>query len=181
MPTNAPGVKPVSEDDFRDEVRTLRRIAPVDGHGLLDELEHRWTHPLAPPALYLLTCEACAHEGFTFWAGEQMLERRAPITKFGQARRSLAGRLARYVEQNGMKHVGFTDGSLVLRAAIFGRGSVMLKEKEIRNVAKRTGTRLHHVHESGRRSRIGNESFVGDTIIDPISALASERAALLRR
>lgn len=170
--------KPTSEAAFSESLAALRHEAPTEGQVLLDELEHRWSYPDAPPALYLLTCEARAHDGFTFMAGDRTLGLSSPITKLGEAKRSLAGRLARYAAQMGMKRVAFTDGSLVLRVAIFGRGSRMIQEREVKEIAKRTGTVLHHMHETGLRSRIGNESFVGESIIEPICALAAQRATL---
>jgi hypothetical protein len=39
------------EARFREELDGLRSIAPVDGQVLLDQLEHRWRHPLCSPSL----------------------------------------------------------------------------------------------------------------------------------
>ncbi len=168
--------KPVSAKRFRAEMDVLRKMAPADGHVLLDDLEHRWDDPDAPPALYVVTCEVCVHQSFTLFAGAEALGQAALTSKVGQASRSLAPRIVVYQEAE-IRGVSITPGSLALRVAIYGHGPSMVSEGELKQVAKKNGMLLERVHESGARRPVTTESYAGDAIIEAIYAYACNRAA----
>jgi hypothetical protein len=154
----------------------LRKMAPADAHVLLDELEHRWEYPKAPAALYGITFEVCVHQSFMLFAGAEAFGQEASTTKVGQARRSLAPRLAVY-EESEIRGVSITPGSLVLRVVLYGHSSSMVTEGELQNVAKTEGALLERVHnKSGARRPVTSENYAGDAIVEAIGAFARGRA-----
>lgn len=172
---NARG-KQVSAERFRAEMNELRKIAPADGQVLLDELEHRWAYPQAPPALYVVTCDVCVPQRFALVAGDEELGQEALSTKVGQASRSLAPRISRYCKE-GIAGVSIPKGSLALRVVVYGHGPSMVREGELKQVAKKNGVRLERVDEGGERLPVTTETFAGDAMVDVISAFARERVS----
>lgn len=172
---NARG-KLVSAEGFRAEMGELRKMAPAEGHVLLDELEHRWAHPQAPPSLYVVTCEVCVHHRFALVAGAKKLGQEALSTKVGQASRSLAPRLSAY-EDKEIGGVSITRGSLALRVAIYGHGPTMVREGELKQFARKNGVLLERVDQGGARRPVTTESYAGVAMIEGICAFARERAS----
>lgn len=162
------------EARFREELDSLRSIAPVDGQVLLDQLEHRWRHPLCSPSLYVLTCRLYAPDRGTLVADSANPVQELLCTKVGQARHTVAARIAAYKTQV-LGGVSIAEGSQDLRVVIYGDGSTMLSEREIKEVAKNIGSRAEVVEEAGLRRRVGAETYVGVEIIDAICALARQR------
>jgi hypothetical protein len=161
--------------DFYEQLERLRASAPKDGHVLLDQLSHRWTHPQCPPALYVVTCVLCASEG-TSLAGEgHDFVKELPCTKVGQARHSIAARIERYKTEP-LGGVTIVDSSPALRLVVYGDGPTMLLEREVQQVAQRAGSRAELVAEvDGRRQPVGRETYVGVGVCEAVSAFARER------
>jgi hypothetical protein len=155
---------PTSEDTFRDAIDLLRRSAPAEGDVLVAELEHRWAHPLAPPALYVVTCEVCVHTNFRLVAGDSELGYETTMTKVGKAKRSLAPRISRYADE-GIARVGVTPRTLSLRLAVFGSGPEMPREGELKQLAKANAVPLERVDMFGQRCAVTSESYAGDGVV----------------
>jgi hypothetical protein len=158
----------VSEVGFREEMVALRQAAPRAGSVLLDELEHRWSRPGAPPSLYVLTMEVSPLGDGVLVAGDKRLGRRAQSIKVGKAARSLAPRLSVYTGARPLLRGKITPGSLVLRAAVFGSGASMMSEREIHRHTRSTCTRLE-VDDRGERLRVTAESYCdGKNLVEGI-------------
>jgi hypothetical protein len=162
------------EARFLEELESLRSIAPLAGQVLLDQIEHRWRHPLCLPSLYVLTCTLRAPARGSLVEDSANLAQEILCTKVGQARHTVAARMARYkTEVLGGVHI--VEGSQNLRAVIFGDGPAMLLERDIKEVARNIGRRAEVADETGVRRRVGSETYVGVEIIDPICAFARQR------
>jgi hypothetical protein len=172
---NARG-KPVSAEGFRAEMGELRKLAPADGHVLLEELEHRWAYPQAPPSLYVVTSEVGVPHRFALVAGAEELGQEAHSTKVGRARRSLAPRVGQY-DVRGFAGVSITKDSVALRVVIYGHGLSMVSEGELKQVARKNGTLLERVDEGGARRPVTTESYAGVAMIEAICAFARGRAS----
>jgi hypothetical protein len=145
-------------------------MAP-DGQVFLDELEHRWDNPDAPPTLYVLTCKVGVHHRSVLVAGDTKLGQEALSTKIGETRRSLAPRIRGY-HDGGFRGVSILSGSLVLRVVIYGVGSSMVCERELRRFAKENGTPVEWIDNGDVRRRVSSESFDGDGMIEAICTYA---------
>jgi hypothetical protein len=166
----------VSESSFRSEMDELRETAPHDAEVLLEDLEHRWLTPQAPPTLYVLDCALVTESSCVFQADGRRLGRRVTCTKVGEALRSLAGRLTEYDRRRILGQASITPQSLVLRAVIFGYGDLMLSETEVQRVARANGSPLMRFDKSGRRLPGSSETYVGGAIVEAICAFARQRA-----
>jgi hypothetical protein len=162
------------EARFREELEGLRRIAPAEGLGLIDQLAHRWTHPDCPPCLYVLTCTLRAPDRGTLLDDAARPVQELVCTKVGQARHTLAARLPRY-KTDVLGGVSVVDGSPTLHVLVYGNGPVMLLEREIQQVARSHGSRAQVVDETGVRRRVGSETYVGVDMIDALCTFARER------
>ena len=162
------------EDRFRREMEILRGIAPRDGGALLDQLEHRWEHPLCSAALYVMTCTLRAPDRGALVAPGDHVVQELLCTKVGQARRSVAARIALYRTQV-LGGVRIAKGSQNLRVVIYGDGCTMLLEREVKEVAGNIGLRAQVVDEAGVRRYVGSEAYVGVEMIDAICSLARQR------
>lgn len=111
-----------SEGGFLEQMAALREAAPPNGGVLLDEMEHRWSHPEAPPTLYVLTMEVSVLGNAVLVADGKRLGQRARSIKVGEAGRSLAPRLWVYAGPRGVRRAEITPGSLALRAVVYGSG-----------------------------------------------------------
>ncbi len=157
--------KPVSAAEYLERIVELRAQTPHDSHVLLDELEHRWAHPDAPPSLYVLTFGLSVKDGY-FVAGGENLGMHVISTKVGRAKRSLVGRLALYAEGGIGRGMTIPPGSLTLRVAVFGHGTSMLTESDLKREA------TLHVRALGRiggDGRVTSESYEGVAAVEPLS------------
>jgi hypothetical protein len=150
----------------------LRGVAPVDGHVLLDQLDHRWRHPDCPASLYVLALRLRAPDRGALVAENGQLVQELLCTKVGQAKRTLAARIAAYKSQL-LGGVRISAGSQSLRVVIYGDSSAMLLEREIQQVARSRGSRAQVVNE-GDVGNVGDETYAGVEIIDAICAFARE-------
>ncbi|MFL5939799.1 MAG: hypothetical protein ACJ75Q_05775, partial [Gaiellaceae bacterium] len=109
------------EADFFEELERLRAIAPVNGQGLLDQIELRWRHPKCSPALYALTCTLVAppHQALIAESGELVQE--LACIKVGKAKRCVAARLPKY-NVDPINRVLIAKGSPKLRVLLYGDG-----------------------------------------------------------
>ncbi len=165
--------KPVDAAAYLEEINALRATAPTGSEALLDELEHRWSYPDAPPGLYVLTFDLSVDEGF-FVAGEENLGRRVSSTKVGRAKRSLVGRLALYDEKGIGRGMTIPDGSLTLRVAIFGHGPAMITESEL---TKEASLHARPLRRTGGDGRVTSESYEGSAAVEPLGRFAQRRAS----
>lgn len=161
-----------SLDGFLEEMAALRETAPADGAVLLDEMEYRWSHPEAPPTLYVLTMEVSVKGNAVLIAGDKKLGQRAQSIKVGKAGRSLAPRLWVYAGPRGVRGADITRGSLVLRAVVYGDGPSMLFERDIQRYTKTIGVRLEVESERGARWRVTSESYWGTDLVEDILEFA---------
>jgi hypothetical protein len=162
-----------SESGFLDEMAALRKAAPPNGAVLLDEMEHRWSHPEAPPTLYVLTMEVCPLGSAVLIADGRKLGQRAQSIKVGKATRSLAPRLSIYTGPRGLLRGKVTPGSLVLRAAVYGRGPSMLFERDIQRYTSSICVRLEVDDDRGERRRVTSESYCdGKNVVEGILEFA---------
>jgi hypothetical protein len=161
-----------SSDGFLEEMAALRATAPADGAVLLDEMEHRWSHPEAPPALYVLTMEVFVTGEAFLIAGDKKLGQRAQSTKVGEASRSLAPRLSVYAGRRGLRGAEITPGSLVLRAVVYGDGPSMLFERHILRYTKTIGVRLDVESDQRPRWGVTAESYWGTDVVEGILEFA---------
>jgi hypothetical protein len=163
------------EPRFREELEALSDIAPRESQGVLDQLEHRWRHPHSAASLYVLACTLRAPERGALVDDTGKFVQELLCTKVGQAKRTVAARLAAYKTQV-LGGVRIAERSQSLRVVIYGDGSAMLLEREIQEVAKRIGSRAQAVDEGGARY-VGDETYVGVEMIGAICAFArNERA-----
>jgi hypothetical protein len=162
-----------SEPRFRQALEALSNIAPREGQGLLDQLEHRWRHPHSPASLYVLACTLRAPEQGALVDDTGKFVQELLCTKVGQAKRTVAARLPAYKTEV-LGGVEIVEHSQNLRVVIYEDGSAMLLEREIQEVAKRIGSRAQVVEED-RARYVGNETYVGVEMIDVICAFARKR------
>ena len=163
------------ETEFRRELERLQAIAPDGGRALLDQIEHRWTYPDCPPALYVLTCTLQAPPEAALVDDNGSLVQELRCTKVGKAKRTVAARLNRYMHDP-LAGVPIVAGSHDLRLLVWGRGPSMILEREIQRVARQAGSSAMVVAESGPPRRVGPETFVGLVPIETLSTFARERA-----
>ena len=102
-------------------------------------------------------------------------------TKVGKAKRSLAGRLAVYLER-GYDHVRIPDGTLSLRVVIYGDGRTMPSEADIQRVARSNAHRLYCECADGVTRPVSRESYFGTDVLAQLTDFAwqIERAGTLR-
>lgn len=162
------------EARFREDLQSLRRIAPAEGLGLIDQLAHRWTHPDCPPCLYVLTCTLRAPDRGILLDDAARPVQELLCTKVGQARHTVAGRLPRY-KTDVLGGVRVVDGSPTLHVLVYGNSPVMLLEREIQEVARSHGSRAQVVDETGVRRPVGSETYVGVGMVDALCTFARER------
>jgi hypothetical protein len=172
---NEPNKRP-SEASFFDELRGLRDIAPYEASGLLDQIEHRWEHPHCPPALYVVTCTLRVPEGSRFVADSSGVASELPCAKLGQAKRTIAPRIARYT-RDVLGGIEVVEGSQVLRVIVFGDGDAMLLERDLKRIAHGVSAQAMVSDASGRRRSVGDETYVGHDIVDALAAYAESRSA----
>lgn len=173
--------KNVSVDRFDAAIEALRIEAPREGRVLVDEIEHRWRYPDAPPTLYVLTCEMAAEDGSILASKSSDLGPTAASTKVGQAKRSLAPRLSPYVRQGIINRVSIAEDSLALRIVIYGDGPAMVLEPELLEEAAKQGKPLRLVDQHGGRRRVGRESFVDVKMVAALGTFACARAVAVTR
>lgn len=165
------------EGRYREELARLRSIAPPESRALLDQLEHRWEHPDCPPALYVLSLTLRAPDGGSLIDGTGRPVKELRCTKLGEAKWTLAARFAAY-KTDPLDKVPIVACSQELRVAIYGEGSTMPSEADIKAVAASSGTPVKWIDKDGRRSTVSGsrkESYVGVEIIDAICAFARQR------
>jgi hypothetical protein len=166
-----------SEDEFRAAMEELRGIAPEEGVVLLDQLEHRWTHPDCPPALYVLTCALLAPEGGFVVDGDGRRKEKLLCTKVGEAKRTVAGRIEQYT-RDVLGGLWPEDGSHTMRVVIYGDGDTMLLESQVRTVAELNGSRVTAIEADGTVRSVGDETYASVQIIDAICTFAQEHASV---
>jgi hypothetical protein len=166
-----------ADADFYEELERLRAVAPLNGQGLLDQIEHRWRHPTCSPALYALTCTLVAppHRALIAESGEHVQE--IACVKVGKAKRCVVARLPRY-NVDPINGVWIAKGSASLRVLIHGNGANMLAERVIKDVAKACGSVPKVIEETGLERVVSPEVFVGARVIDAICGDARARAAM---
>jgi hypothetical protein len=159
---------------FHKELECFRAIAPVNGQGLLDQLEHRWRHPDCLPAVYAMTCTLSVPPNWGLVAESGELVRELTCVKIGKAKRCVVARITTYNTEpiNGVWPV---EGSQKLRLLIYGDGPRMLSEASIKEVARRSGSYARVIDETGYQRNVSPEVFVGGRVIDAICAFARER------
>jgi hypothetical protein len=169
-----------SKARFRDTLDDLRSISPVDGTVLLDQLEHRrehpWEHPECPAALYVLACKLHAPDGGALVSRNGRLVQQLLITKVGEAKRTVAGRIEAYLAQP-LGGLSIVKGSQNLRAVIYGHGPATMREGEIQERAACLGSRVEVYTKGARRYMDSDETHVGAEIIDDLCAFARQREA----
>jgi hypothetical protein len=148
---------PVSE--FTNEIVGLREAAPSGAQVLIDELVHRWVFPTAPPSLYVLECSASFVTPNNGESADPF-----EMTKIGQAARSLAPRFTGYTDV-GMTDLFVVPESISLRVLIYGHGSAMPIESEMKQAAARQGAKL----------RRWAERFDGFGLADPLAVWGAQR------
>jgi hypothetical protein len=163
-----------SEASFLEDLEALRGGAPPDLEALVDQLEHRWTHPACPPSLYVLTFTLCAPEGGALISHGGRLVSRLLCTKVGKAEHSVAARILRYRTEK-LNRVSILKGSQALRVVIYGDGSAMLLEREVQQLARDNGSHAEVIEQAGVRRKVSPEAYVGAGMIDAICAFARER------
>jgi hypothetical protein len=165
-----------SEEYFREQLEGLRRIAPVNGRGLLDQLEFRWEHPDCKVALYVVTLTLSAPDGGALVgeAGEPMEV--LPCIKVGKAMHSVAARISRYITQP-LNRVPIARRSQSLRVVIYGDGLAMLSEGDIKEVARASGGSHPKVIDARGREprRVSPEAYVGTRVVNAIGTFAREQ------
>jgi hypothetical protein len=159
------------ENEFRDALELLRSTAPEEGQVLLDQLEHRWWQPTCPPALYVLTLTLSAPDGGALVAADGQRVQELVCTKVGQAKRTIAARIAAYKKQV-LGGVPVATGSPTLRAAIYGDGDAMLLESEVQKASRAAAPRAAKAIAGQPLAYVGDETYVGLEALDAIRALA---------
>jgi hypothetical protein len=159
------------EVEFRKALDTLRGTAPQESHALLDQIEHRWLHPHCPPALYVLTLTLSAPQGGALVAADGQHVPELVCTKVGEAKRTIAARIAAYKKQV-LGGVPVATGSPMLRAAIYGDGEAMLLESEVQKVARAAAPRAAKVIDGQQLAYVGDETYVGVEVVDAVRMLA---------
>ena len=157
--------------EFRKALEALRETAPEEGHVLLGQLEHRWRHPDCPPALYVLTLTLSAPQGVALVGGDGQHVQELVCTKVGEAKRTIAARIAAYKKQV-LGGVPVATASLTLRAAIYGDGEAMLLESEVQKVARAAAPRAAKVVDGQGLAYIGDETYVGLDVVDAVRLFA---------
>ncbi len=163
------------EAEFYDELERLRAVAPVNGRGLLDQIEYRWRHPGCEDALYAITLTLCAPPEGALVAESGELVHELSCVKIGKAMHCAAARLTRYNRDtlNGLWPV---KGSQNLRVLVYGDGPEMLKEDPFKDAAKRSGDYAYVVDKIGSMKRkVSPEVFVGARVVDAICAHARQQ------
>jgi hypothetical protein len=159
------------EVEFRKALDALRETAPQEGNALLDQIEHRWRHPHCPPALYVLSLTLSAPQGGALVAGDGQHVSELVCSKVGEAKRTIAARIAAYKQQV-LGGVPVVPGSPMLRAAIYGDGEAMLLESEVQKAARAAAPRAAKVIDGQRFAYVGDETYVGLEVIDAVRMLA---------
>ena len=169
-----PGQRP-SASSFLTELERLRAMSPGDGLVLLDQLEHRWRHPGCSPALYVLTCTLLAPENGFVLDTDGTKKEKLLCTKVGEAMRTVAPRIERYTWDKLGRLLPEQD-SHDLRAVIYGDGDAMLAERQLHQVAEENGSKAMAVGPDGSHRQVGDETYVGVTVVGPICTFAREHA-----
>lgn len=156
--------------EFRKALEALRTTAPEEGHVLLDQIVHRWQHPDCPPALYVLTVTLTAPQSGALVGGDGEHVQELVCTKVGEAKRTIAARIAAYKKQV-LGGVPVATGSPTLRAAIYGDGEAMLLEGEVQKAALAAAPRAKKVVD-GQELGVGDETYVGLDVVDAIRVFA---------
>jgi hypothetical protein len=138
---------------------------------LVDQVEHRWLHPDSPKSLYVLTCTLLAPEGGALVAADGELVPELACTKVGEAKRTVAARLDIYKRQK-LGGVVIGEGSLHLRALIYGEAPTMLRESEIQKVALSVAPRAEKVIDGLSVGYVGDETYVGVEAVEAVSSFA---------
>jgi hypothetical protein len=164
--------KTVDAAAFEDAMAALREVAPLRTNAIVDELEFRWLNRAAPPALYVITHTVESRvAGRNLVAGNKQLGSRVRSTKVGKAKRSLAPRLAVYLER-GYDHATIPDGTLSLRVVIYGNGRAMPPEPDIQRVARGNADRLYCECADGVTRPVSRESYYGTRVLTPLTDFA---------
>jgi hypothetical protein len=95
-------------------------------------------------------------------------------TKVGRAKRSLAGRLAVYLER-GYDHSIIPDGTLSLCLLICGDGPTMPREGDLQGVARSNARALYCECADGVTRRVSSESYFGTEVVTALTAFTSGR------
>jgi len=161
------------EAEFRKALVALRETAPQEGNVLLDQIEHRWRHPDCPPALYVLTLTLSAPRGGALVAADGQHVPKLVCTKVGEAKRTIAARIAAYKKQV-LGGVPVATGSPTLRAAIYGDGEAMLLESQVQKVAIAAAPRATKALDGQGLSFVGDETYVGLEVVDAVRTFAQE-------
>jgi hypothetical protein len=170
--------KTVDAAAFEDAMAALREVAPPRTNAIVDELEFRCVNRAAPPALYVITHTVESRAaGRNLIAENRQVGSRVWSTKVGKAKRSLAPRLAVYLER-GYNHSKIPDGTLSLRLVIYGNGRAMPSEPDIQRVARGHADRLYCECADGVTRPVSRESYFGTGVLKPLTDFArqAERA-----
>ena len=165
------------EAEFRKAIDALRETAPQESTVLLDQIEDRWLHPDCPPALYVLGVKLTAPGGGALVDGDGQHVQELVCTKVGEAKRTIAARIAAYRKQV-LGGVPVATGSPTLRAAIFGVSEAMVLESEVQKVARDAAPYARKVVD-GQESGVGDETYVGLAVVDAIRTFARPDASIL--
>jgi hypothetical protein len=164
--------KRVDAAAFKDAMAALHEAGPPGSNAIVDELEFRWVNGTAPPALYAITHTVESRPaGRNLIADNKQLGSRVWSTKVGKAKRSLAGRLAVYLEK-GYDHAQIPDGTLSLRIVIYGDGPKMPPEPDIQRVARSNAHQLYCECADGVTRRVSRESYFGTDVLIPLTDFA---------
>jgi hypothetical protein len=98
-------------------------------------------------------------------------------TKVGRAKRSLAPRLAVYLER-GYNHSKIPNGTLSPRVVIYGNGRAMPSEPDIQRVPRGNADRLYCECADGVTRPVSRENYFGTEVVRPLTDFArqTERA-----
>lgn len=173
--------KTVDTSAFEDAMAALREVAPPRSNAIVGELEFRWMNGGAPPALYVITHTVESRAaGRNLIADNKQLGSRVWSTKIGKAKRSLAGRLAVYLEK-GYRYAKIPDGMLSLRVVIYGDCRTMPREPDIQRVARTNAQRLFCECSDGVTRPVSRENYFGTDVVRALTEFArqTERAGTL--
>jgi hypothetical protein len=131
-----------------------------------------------PPALYVITHPVESRAaGRNLIADNKQLGSRVWSMKVGTAKRSLAGRLAVYLEK-GYRYAKIPDGTLSLRVVIYGDGGTMPREPDIQRVARTNAQQLYCECSDGITRPVSRENYFGTEVVGALTDFArqTERA-----
>ena len=102
------------EEEFRLAIGRLREMCSPEMSVLIDELDHRWQFP-KDPSIYAFTSEVTS--GVPLCIDSEPVAKPVVSVKVGEAARSLAPRLSRYVVGRRLQRGEVVDGTVELRLA----------------------------------------------------------------